>query len=71
MPDHVHMLLSVPPKYSVSQIVGYIKGKSGNSSGPNLWGAEEELSRRQHFWARRMFRLTVGRDEERYEENTS
>jgi len=28
MPDHVHMLLSIPPKYSVSQVVGFIKGKS-------------------------------------------
>ncbi len=28
MPDHVHMLVSIPPKYSVSQVVGYIKGKS-------------------------------------------
>jgi putative transposase len=33
MPDHVHMLLSIPPKYSVSQVIGYIKGKSGNCSG--------------------------------------
>lgn len=28
MPDHVHMMLSIPPKYAVSQVVGYIKGKS-------------------------------------------
>ena len=33
MPDHVHMLLSIPPKYAVSQVVGYIKGKSTRSGG--------------------------------------
>ena len=61
--DHVHMLISIPPKYSVAQIVGYIKGKSAIhiarvhfQRGRNFVG--------QHFWARGYFVSTVGRDEE-------
>jgi putative transposase len=30
MPDHVHMLISIPPKYSVAEVIGYLKGKSGD-----------------------------------------
>ena len=44
MPDHVHMLLSIPPKYAVSQVVGFIKGKC-HSSGQGLWGAQAQLCR--------------------------
>src|SRR3974390_2040641 len=62
MPDHVHMLLSIPPKYAVPQVVGFIKGKS------NPLGAGYEERKRnfvcQHFWARGFFVNTVGRDEE-------
>ena len=63
MPDHVHMMISIPPKYSVSQVVGYIKGKSA------LHLARVYAERRrnyvgQHFWARGYFVSTVGRDEE-------
>ena len=36
MPDHVHMMISIPPKYAVSQVVGFIKGKSANPPGPRL-----------------------------------
>ncbi len=62
MPDHVHMLVSVPPKYSVSQVVGFIKGKSA------IQMARQYLGRKQnyvgmHFWARGYFVSTVGRDE--------
>jgi putative transposase len=62
MPDHVHMLLSIPPKYAVSQVVGYIKGKSA------IHIARSFLERTrnfvgQHFWARGYFVSTVGRDE--------
>ena len=58
MPDHVHMMISIPPKYAVSQVVGFIKGKSANPPGPrrNLVG--------QHFWARGYYVSTVGRDEQ-------
>jgi len=41
MPDHVHMLLSIPPKYAVSQVVGFIKGKSAID--PGLWRAQAQL----------------------------
>ena len=62
MLDHVHMMLSIPPKYSVSQVVGYIKGKSA------IHIARQYMERRrnyvgQHFWARGYFVSTVGRDE--------
>jgi putative transposase len=43
MPDHVHMMISIPPKYAVSQVVGYIKGKERNSFGPDVWREEAQL----------------------------
>lgn len=60
--DQVHMLLSIPPKYAVSQVVGYLKGKSA------IHIARTYLGRRrnyvgQHFWARGYYLSTVGRDE--------
>ena len=63
MPDHVHMMISIPPKYSVSQVIGYIKGKSAI----HLARVYNERKRNfvgQHFWARGYFVSTVGRDEE-------
>ena len=62
-PDHVHMLISIPPKYSVSQVVGYIKGKSAI----HLAWVYSERKRNfagQSFWARGYFVSSVGRDEE-------
>jgi putative transposase len=62
MVDHVHMLLSIPPKYAVSQVVGFIKGKSAI----HLARVYAEQTRNyvgQHFWARGYFGSTVGRDE--------
>ena len=60
--DHVHMLLSIPPKYAVAQVIGFIKGKSA------IHIARSDLGRRQnftgqHFWARGYYVSTVGRDE--------
>ena len=63
MPDHVHMLLSIPPKYAVSQAVGYIKGKSA-IHWPRVYGERERNFIGQHFWARGFFVNTVGRDED-------
>jgi putative transposase len=63
MPDHVHMMISIPPKYAVAQVVGYIKGKSAIHLARHF----EERRRNfvgQHFWARGYFVSTVGRDEE-------
>jgi putative transposase len=62
MPDHVHMLLSIPPKYSVSQVVGFIKGKSAIHLA-RVYGERERNFVGQHFWARGFFVSTVGRDE--------
>ena len=62
MPDHVHMLLSVPPKYSVAQVVGFIKGKSAIWIARNIVGKSRNFTG-QNFWARGYFVSTVGRDE--------
>ena len=62
MPDHVHMMLSIPPKYSVAQIVGYIKGKSATHLA-RVYGERKRNFVGQHFWARGYFVSTVGRDE--------
>ena len=63
MPDHVHMMLSIPPKYAVSQVVGYIKGKSAIHVA-RTFGERKRNFVGQHFWARGFFVSTVGRDEE-------
>jgi len=63
MQDHVHMLISIPPKYSVSQVVGYIKGKSAIYLA-RVYGERKRNFVGQHFWARGYFVSTVGRDEE-------
>ena len=61
-PDHVHMMISIPPKYSVSQVVGYIKGKSAIHLA-RVYGERKRNFVGQHFWARGYFVSTVGRDE--------
>ena len=63
MPDHVHMLISIPPKYAVSQVVGFIKGKSAIHLA-RVYGERKRNFVGQHFWARGYFVTTVGRDEE-------
>ncbi|HCS88560.1 MAG TPA: IS200/IS605 family transposase, partial [Chromatiaceae bacterium] len=62
MPDHVHMLISIPPKHAVSQVVGYIKGKSAIHVA-RVYGERKRNFSGQHFWARGYFVSTVGRDE--------
>ena len=59
MPDHVHMLISIPPKYAVSQVVGYIKGKSAIHIA-RVYGERKRNFVGQHFWARGYFVSTVG-----------
>src|SRR3984893_14990165 len=61
--DHVHMLISIPPKYAVSQVVGYIKGKSAIHLA-RTYGEKKRNFVGQHFWARGYFVSTVGRDTE-------
>ena len=62
MPDHVHMLISIPSKYAVSQMVGYIKGKSTIHLA-RVYGERKRNFVGRHFWARGYFVLTVGRDD--------
>jgi len=62
MPDHVHMLLSIPPKFSVAQVIGFIKGKSAIHIARTFAGRRKNFTG-QHFWARGYFVSTVGRDE--------
>ena len=60
--DHVHMMISIPPKYSVAQVVGYLKGKSAIHIAREFGGRKRNF-RGQKFWARGYFVSTVGRDE--------
>ena len=62
MPDHVHMLISIPPKYSVSQVMGYIKGKCAIHIARVYAGRRRNFVG-QHFWARGYWVSTVGKDE--------
>ncbi|MFH1893818.1 MAG: IS200/IS605 family transposase [Candidatus Zixiibacteriota bacterium] len=62
MADHVHMLLSIPPKYAVAQVIGYIKGKSAIHIARTYGGRKRNFVG-EHFWARGYFVSTVGRDE--------
>ena len=62
--DHVHMMISIPPKYRVSEVVGFIKGKSAIHIA-RTYGERKRNFVGQHFWARGYFVSTVGRDEER------
>jgi len=62
MLDHVHMLISIPPKYSVAQVVGYMKGKSAIYIARTFMGKPRNFTG-ESFWARGYFVSTVGRDE--------
>lgn len=66
-PDHIHMLISIPPKYSVSQIMGYLKGKSSLM----IFDRHANLKYRygnRHFWCRGYYVDTVGKNKKRIEE---
>ena len=60
--DHVHMLIAIPPKYAVAQVVGFIKGKSAIHLA-RVYAERKRSFVGQHFWARGYFVSTVGRDE--------
>lgn len=62
LPDHVHLLMAIPPKYAVSQVIGYLKGKSAIPLA-RVYGERQQNFVGQHFWARGYFVSTVGRDE--------
>ena len=61
--DHVHMMISIPPKYAVANVVGYIKGKSAIHIARHYGGKKRNFVG-QHFWARGYYVSTVGRDEQ-------
>ena len=62
-PDHVHVCISIPPKYAVSQVVGYIKGKSAIHIA-RTYGGRSRNCTGENFWARGYYVSTVGRDEQ-------
>ncbi|HSQ85527.1 MAG TPA: IS200/IS605 family transposase [Desulfobacterales bacterium] len=68
MGDQVHMLVSIPPKYAVSQVVGYLKGKSAIHIARTYAGYRHNFIG-QNFWARGYFVSTVGRDEDAIRNN--
>jgi len=61
-PDHVHMYVSIPPKYAVAQMVGFVKGKSAIHIA-RMYGGRSRNFTGENFWARGYFVSTVGRDE--------
>ena len=61
--DHVHMLISIPPKYSVAQVIGFVKGKSAIHVARTYLGQRKNYTG-LHFWARGYYVSTVGADEE-------
>jgi len=63
MKDHVHMLLSIPPKYAVSEVMGFLKGKSAIQIARTFFGKTRKFTG-EHFWARGYYVSTVGRDEQ-------
>jgi putative transposase len=67
MPDHVHMLLSIPPKYSVAQVMGYLKGKSAIHIARTYRGKKQNFTG-ENFWARGYCVSTIGRDEAKIRE---
>ena len=62
LPDHVHMMIAIPPKHAVSQVIGFIKGKSAIHLA-RVYGERKRNFVGQHFWARGYWVSTVGRDE--------
>ena len=63
MSDHVHLCISIPPKHSVSYVVGYIKGKSAISIARRFMGKTRNFAG-ENFWARGYYVTTVGLEEE-------
>ena len=66
-PDHIHMLISIPPKYSVSQIMGYLKGKSSLMIFDRHANLKYKYGNR-HFWCRGYYVDTVGKNAKKIQE---
>jgi putative transposase len=60
--DHVHILISIPPKYAVSQVIGFMKGKSAIQIARNYVGRRKNFTG-QNFWVRGYYVSTVGLNE--------
>ena len=69
-PDHIHMLLSIPPKYSVSQIMGYLTGKSSLMIYEKYANMKYKYGNR-HFWCRGYYVSTVGQNKKAIAQNTA
>ena len=63
MPDHIHMLLSIPPKFSVAMVVGYLKGKSAIQIHREALNVKQGFTGK-HFWSRGYCVSTIGLDEQ-------
>ncbi len=63
LPDHIHLVLSVPPKYSIAMMIGYLKGKSAIRIHRQLQGVKKGFTGK-HFWSRGYCVSTVGLNEE-------
>ena len=63
MPDHAYMLISIPPKYAVSQVVGFIKGKSAIHIARDFFGRRKNFTG-EEFWERGYHVSTVGKNED-------
>ena len=61
-PKHVHIMIRIPPNYSVSEVMGYIKGKSTIRAARDFMGRHQSF-KGYHFWVRGYFVSTVGIDE--------
>ena len=66
-PDHIHMLVSIPPKYSISQIMGYLKGKSSLMIFDRHANLKYKFGNR-HFWCRGYYVDTVGKNAKKIQE---
>ena len=66
-PDHIHMLIAIPPKYSVAQIMGYLKGKSSLMIFDRHANLKYKYGNR-HFWCRGYYVDTVGKNKKRIQE---
>ena len=67
MPDHIHLYLKIPPKYSVSEVMGYLKGKSSLMIFDRHANLRYKYGNR-HFWCRGYYVDTVGRNEKAIQE---
>ncbi len=66
-PDHIHMLLIIPPKYSIAQVMGYLKGKSSLMIFDKFANLKYKYGNR-HFWCKGYYVSTVGRNEKKIAE---